>query len=112
VERVLAIELLVAAQALDARLSLLPGTAPGEGVAEAHRRIRAVVPRLEGDREPGPDIAAATTLVRTGALAELVTGGGSRGGRRGGGGAGWAPGAAAECRGAGAMQPRHGSVTG
>jgi histidine ammonia-lyase len=72
VERVLAIELLVAAQALDARLALLPGTAPGEGVAEAHRRIRAVVPRLEGDREPGPDIAAATTLVRTGALADLV----------------------------------------
>ena len=71
-ERVLAIELLVAAQALDARLALLPGTAPGAGVLEAHRRIRAVVPRLEGDREPGPDLAAATTLVRTGALADLV----------------------------------------
>lgn len=74
VERVLAIELLVAAQALDARLTLLPGTAPGAGVLEAHRRIRAVVPRLEGDREPGPDLAAATALVRTGALADLVTG--------------------------------------
>jgi histidine ammonia-lyase len=74
VERVLAIELLVAAQALDARLALLPGTAPGAGVLEAHRRTRAVVPRLEGDREPGPDLAAATTLVRTGALADLVTG--------------------------------------
>jgi histidine ammonia-lyase len=74
VERVLAIELLVAAQALDARLSMSPGTAPGEGVAEAQRRIRAVVPRLDGDREPGPDLAAATTLVQTGALADLVAG--------------------------------------
>ena len=72
VERVLAIELLVAAQALDARLALLPGTTPGVGVLEAHRRIRAVVPRLDGDREPGPDLAAATTLVRTGALVDLV----------------------------------------
>ncbi len=71
-ERVLAIELLVAAQALDARLDLLPGTTPGAGVVEAHARIRAVVPRLEGDREPGPDLAAATTLVTSGELAVLA----------------------------------------
>jgi histidine ammonia-lyase len=72
VEQILAIELLVAAQALDSRLALLPGTAAGAGVAEAHRRIREVVAHLDGDREPGPDLAAALTLVRTGALAELV----------------------------------------
>ncbi len=72
VERVLAIELLVAAQALDARLALLPGTTPGVGVAEAHRRIRATVAHLDGDREPGPDMASALGLVRSGALAGLV----------------------------------------
>jgi histidine ammonia-lyase len=72
VERVLAIELLVAAQALDARLALLPGTTAGLGVTEAHRRIRAVVAHLDGDREPGPDLEAALMLVQTGALAGLV----------------------------------------
>ncbi len=72
VEQVVAIELLVAAQALDARLALLPGTRPGDGVAEAHRLIRAVVPALDGDREPGPDLAAALSLVRDGALAGLA----------------------------------------
>ncbi len=72
VERVVAIELLVGAQALDARLALLPGTKPGAGVAEAHARIRRVVRTLDGDREPGPDIAAAVGLVRSGALADLA----------------------------------------
>jgi histidine ammonia-lyase len=74
VERVLSIELIVAAQALDYRLELLPGTAPGEGVRAAHAAVRAVVPRLHGDREPGPDLAAALALVRGGRLAELVPG--------------------------------------
>ena len=72
VERILAIELLVAAQALDARLALLPGTVPGVGVAEALRRVRGVVDHLDGDREPGPDLAAGLALVQTGALAGLV----------------------------------------
>ena len=72
VERILAIELLVGAQALDARLALLPGTAPGAGVIEALRRIRAVVRPLDGDREPAPDMAAAYRLVHTGALADLA----------------------------------------
>ncbi len=39
-ERILAIELICAAQGLDLRLDLQPGTSPGAGVAEAHRRIR------------------------------------------------------------------------
>jgi histidine ammonia-lyase len=72
VERILAIELLCAAQALDFRLALVPGTAPGTGVREAHAVIRAVATHVAGDREPGPDIAAATKLVRSGALAPLA----------------------------------------
>jgi histidine ammonia-lyase len=72
VERVLSIELIVAAQALDYRLEMLPGTVPGAGIRAAHAEIRAVVPRLHGDREPGPDLAAALALVRSGRLAELV----------------------------------------
>jgi histidine ammonia-lyase len=73
VERVLSIELIVAAQALDYRLELLPGTVPGVGVQAAHKAIRAVVPRLYGDREPGPDLAASLALARSGQLAELVS---------------------------------------
>jgi histidine ammonia-lyase len=41
-------------------------------VSEAHRRIRAVATRVDADREPGPDLAAATRLVRDGALVDLV----------------------------------------
>ena len=81
VERIIAIELVVAAQALDLRLAV-SGTAgigedgtpptPGVGVAEAHARLRARVAHLDRDREPGPDLAAATALVHEGALADLV----------------------------------------
>ena len=79
VERILAIELVVAAQALDLRLSAmaaaLDGQAPpqpGAGVAEAHARVRSRVAHLDRDREPGPDLAAATTLVHDGTLADLA----------------------------------------
>jgi histidine ammonia-lyase len=83
VERILAIELLVGAQALDLRLALAegvarsaagatPGPVPGRGVADAHRRIRSVIAQLLVDREMGADIAAALALVRTGELASLV----------------------------------------
>jgi histidine ammonia-lyase len=74
VERILAIELLVAAQALDLRLASLDdqGVAPGAGVTEALARIRARIRHLDGDREPAPDIAEATTLVHEGALADLA----------------------------------------
>lgn len=71
VEQILAIELLVATQALDARVGD-DGPAPGAGVVEARRRVRTRVERLDGDREPGPDLAAATDLVRTGALVDLA----------------------------------------
>jgi histidine ammonia-lyase len=72
VERILAIELLVAAQALDLRLAEAGGAAPGAGVAEALARVRANVRHLDGDREPGPDLASATTLIHDGALADLA----------------------------------------
>ncbi|MDQ2965056.1 MAG: histidine ammonia-lyase [Chloroflexota bacterium] len=72
VEQILAIELVVAAQALDLRIGLLDGAAPGAGVAEALTRVRARVPHLDEDREPGPDLAAAGELVRSGALTDLA----------------------------------------
>jgi len=72
VEQIVAIELLCAARALDLRLASLPETAPGAGVAAAHAAIREVVPPWSGDREPGPDIAAVTQLVRQGGLAGLA----------------------------------------
>ena len=80
VERIVAIELVVAAQALDLRLDALAGASdqsgapePGIGVREAHRRVREHVAHLEADREPGPDLAAARGLVQAGALIDLVT---------------------------------------
>jgi histidine ammonia-lyase len=82
VEQIVAIELLVGAEALDQRLELLtdaydarPTPVPGAGVAIARDRIRAHVPPLSGDREPGPSLAALTRLVHDGALVDLVRGG-------------------------------------
>ena len=91
VERIIAIELLVGAQALDLWLATLatlavagggatgggargaiPSPAPGRSVAEAHRRIRAVIAPLRVDREMGADVAAAISLVRGSELADLV----------------------------------------
>jgi histidine ammonia-lyase len=76
VERILAIELIVAAQALDLRLASGAAGA-GVGVGEAHARIRARIAHLDRDREPGPDISAATDLVHGGVLADLVRPSGS-----------------------------------
>jgi len=75
VERIVAIELLVAAQALDLRLAMLTSDGPiepGLGVREAHERVRAEVAHLERDREPGRDLQAGLDLVRSGSLAELA----------------------------------------
>jgi histidine ammonia-lyase len=72
VERIIAIELVCAARALDLRLELVPGAVPGAGVAAAHAAIREVVRPWDGDREPGPDLEAATKLVHDGALAALA----------------------------------------
>ena len=72
VETILGIELLVAAQALDLRMAGPDSAAPGAGVAEALARVRGRVPHLDGDREPGPDLAAAALMVHAGELAALV----------------------------------------
>ena len=76
VERILAIELLVAAQALDLRLATLAAEGdapePGIGVREAHALVRQSVTHLDTDREPAPDLAAALAIVKAGALSDLV----------------------------------------
>jgi histidine ammonia-lyase len=72
VERILAIELLVAAQALDLRVAMSGGPAAGVGVREALALVRARVRHLDEDREPGPDLAAATSIVRGGQLSDLA----------------------------------------
>lgn len=69
-EQVLAAELLCAAQGLDFRVA--EGVLPGEGVKEAHRRVRLRVDHLDNDRDSGPDLAAALEIVRSGALVDLV----------------------------------------
>jgi histidine ammonia-lyase len=75
-ERIIAIELICATQALDLRIELQRGlrrgSEPGRGVAEARARVRAVIDRLEHDRQPGPDLEAAARLVRDGALVDLA----------------------------------------
>ncbi|MEA2518998.1 MAG: histidine ammonia-lyase [Chloroflexota bacterium] len=81
VEQIIAIELLVAAEALDQRLALLAADGPadgsgaprpGAGVAAARDVVRTVVQPLAGDREPGPDLAAVARLVHDGAVANLA----------------------------------------
>ncbi|HSL97952.1 MAG TPA: histidine ammonia-lyase [Candidatus Deferrimicrobiaceae bacterium] len=75
VERIIAIELLCAARALDLRLADLSGARPGDGVEAALARVREVVRPWDGDREPGPDLDAATRLVHSGAMADLARAG-------------------------------------
>ena len=64
----LAVELLVAAQALDFRQPLRPG----RGVAAAHRLLRESVPTLEVDREIHRDIEAVSRLIDSGALLDVA----------------------------------------
>jgi histidine ammonia-lyase len=70
VERVVAFELLCAAQGLDFRIAA--GPMPGAGVMAVHRLIRSRVTHLRDDRDPQPDMASALELVRGGAVARLV----------------------------------------
>ncbi len=60
----LAVEVLVAAQALDFRKPLRAG----RGVAAAHAAVRQVVPPMEEDREIHRDIQAVSDLIDSGAL--------------------------------------------
>ena len=68
--RVLAMELLCAAQALDFRRPLRSG----DGVEAAHTLVRARIPFRTEDRTFATDLAAATDLVATGALADAAFG--------------------------------------
>jgi histidine ammonia-lyase len=65
---VLGIEAMCAAQALDLRAPL----EPGRGTGAARTAVRTLIPFLETDRELAPDIAAAASLVRGGALAQAA----------------------------------------
>jgi histidine ammonia-lyase len=67
---VVAIELLVAAQALDFREP--HKTLPGRGVKAAHDLIRSKVPHMDTDRELHKDIAAVARLVESGELLATV----------------------------------------
>lgn len=64
----LAIEVLVAAQALDFRL---PGK-PGKGALAAWELVRSRVPAMDKDRELHKDIAAVSELIDSGALVDAV----------------------------------------
>jgi histidine ammonia-lyase len=60
-ERIVAIELMCAAQGLEFRRPLRPG----KEIERAHAAVRAVVPKLERDRVLAPDIDALASAVRT-----------------------------------------------
>jgi len=69
VRYVVAIELLVAAQAIDLRA--LPSDALGVGARAAYACVRQIVPMLDGDRPLGPDVDAIAARVATGAFRVL-----------------------------------------
>ena len=68
VERVMAVEMLTAAQALDFRSPLKPG----KGVLAAHQFVRGHVTHAEEDYEVGADIDSCTRLLRSGDLVDSV----------------------------------------
>jgi histidine ammonia-lyase len=74
VQRVLAIELLCAAQAIGIRIS--KGQKPGTGVQAAHDLIRQHVPQRESDRqgELYKDLRKALDLMRSGEVTRIVNG--------------------------------------
>jgi histidine ammonia-lyase len=63
--RVVAIELMCAAEGLEYHRPLQSGP----GVERCYAKVRALVPRLSGDRPPGPDIESISTAIATGAFA-------------------------------------------
>ncbi len=68
VEVAIALEALVAAQALDMRAPLVPASA----TRAARDTVRGVVPFLDADHELGGDIEAVTILTRSGAIVATV----------------------------------------
>ncbi len=70
VKRVLAIELVAAAQAID--LQGKPWLEPGRGAAAAYRAIRRVVKPMMRDREVAPDLEKVVALIDDGSLVAMV----------------------------------------
>jgi histidine ammonia-lyase len=68
VRQVVAIELLLAAQALDCRAPLMPG----RGSAAAHAAVRRAIPPLDGDRYLKADVDASLALVLDGSVRQSV----------------------------------------
>jgi len=68
--RIVAIELLAAAQAAELRLRAVPGTRLGTGTAAALAAIRQQVPFIDQDQLYGPHIDALVKMVREGAFRE------------------------------------------
>ena len=61
-ERILAIELMCAAQGLEYRKPLRPS----KEIERAHRAVRDIIPRLEKDRVLAPDIDALSAAIKAG----------------------------------------------
>jgi histidine ammonia-lyase len=70
--RVLAIELLCAAQALDFRLKAQPDHTPGRALQKALNVVRSKISHLDEDRELHLDITAAEKLIASGELLAAV----------------------------------------
>jgi len=66
--RVVAVELLCAAEGVDRRRPLKPG----RGTGAVHALVRSVVPPLREDRPPGEAIEAITALIEGGAFDGIV----------------------------------------
>jgi histidine ammonia-lyase len=71
--RVLALEAMMAAQALDFRLRANPTAKMGAGTRAAYELVRQRVPFLERDRDLQPYIAAVVELVESGQLAGVAS---------------------------------------
>jgi histidine ammonia-lyase len=69
VAHVLAIELTLAARALDLRLQAMPAAKPGRGTGAAHAKIRASLPFKAGDALWGPDVEKLKAMLLAGDLA-------------------------------------------
>lgn len=70
--KIVAIELIVAAQALDLRLQTMPQAKPGVGTNAAHKYIRKHVPFREVDSPYSEDIEALSAIICTGDLIRVV----------------------------------------
>ncbi len=71
--KIVAIELIVAAQALDLRLQSMPQAKPGVGTNAAHKFIRKHVPFREVDSPYAKEIEALSEIICTGDLIRVVT---------------------------------------